>query len=131
VKQPRAVIATWHYPSDSLSRWQREFLFANNCQLLRLSVLLVANQLQIAKIDENARTLSDREDQIATMDSIQKQNGSPSDAEKPERGGNDALLLLLAAKPLHDEPAGEKELSHQTEADPHLFARHVLHPCVR
>ena len=62
------------------------------------------------------------------MKRLDQQDNGASDAEEPEGWRDNAFLLPLATKPLHDEPACEEELSHQTEGYPYLFVRHVLRP---
>ena len=62
------------------------------------------------------------------MKRVDQQDNCAADAEGPEGWRDDAFLFPLTTKPLRDEPAGEEELSRQTEGYPDLFARHVLRP---
>ena len=44
------------------------------------------------------------------MKRVDQQDNGTSNAEEPEGWRDNAFLLPLATKPLHDEPGGEEEL---------------------
>lgn len=95
---------------------------------MRNKRVLIADQLQVAYVDEEPRRLSQNENDVLFVDRVCQQHCRTAETKVPEGFRYDAAFFTFAAKPLHDEPGCEQELACQTECYPDLFVRHKLHP---
>src|SRR5260370_26433675 len=64
---------------------------------------LFEDQIEIAKINEEPHTLSQDENRVALVDRISQQNDSATDAEIPERHGDDAAPFAFALPALNQK----------------------------
>src|SRR5262249_10552939 len=98
----------------------------------RDSPALSPDQIDVARIDEQAGALAHDENGIASLNSIDQQHGSSGEAEIPEGDGDDAAFGRFAGDPLPEEAKEEERLADEADDDPIIeMHRLILVPPTR
>src|SRR5262245_24651124 len=81
------------------------------------------NEVEIAGIDEDARTLAKDEHGVEPVDRIGQQRQAAPNGEIPERGRDHALPAAFRRDPLYEEARREQRLAEQADSEPDLVRR--------
>src|SRR5882724_3626866 len=89
--------------------------------------LLLADEKEIAQVDEEPAALADDEDGISAVDGIGQEHQPAADGEVPERHRDDAFLPFLGGDPLDEKTHEEECLPEEAHCHPEMLAAHFPH----
>src|SRR5262249_48292420 len=75
-------------------------------------------EMKITQVNEHAERLAGNEDDVLTVERIDKQQHSATNREQPKRHGNDAVASPLGSDPLDQEAHREQRLGSKPEQHP-------------
>src|SRR4029453_3514861 len=85
---------------------------------LRSSRRLASHEHEIARVDQQAAPLPDREHRVLAMDRVAQQRAAADQAEVPEEPGEHHAPAALGSDPLHEEAGAEQDLTRETNGVP-------------
>src|SRR5882672_2432087 len=77
-------------------------------------------EIEVARVDEHAKTLAQDEHRVADVERIAEQQHSAADREEPEGDRHDHLAGALGGDPLHEKAHREHDLCDIAEQHPPL-----------